>query len=113
MGWKNWPYWVRGGVIADIITVVTAPLILVLMFLAAFSDFPISNNITIIWFIMFGIGQLITKFFYGIFGWATGFSILIGSIVVSLFINFLIGALIGLIVRKMKKKKQNEVIANS
>ena len=111
MGWKSWPYWLRGGLIGVIITVITGflismtsayPLVGILYYLFTIPDLVIALPY-----------RSIARFFvYDVFGLNIGFYVLIGSYIIGIIPNFIIGAIIGLIMGKIKNKKQeNQMLA--
>ena len=100
MGWKNLPYWLRGGIIAELVFII-------LILSSVYARFI---SITLTYFITQSIG--IDDFLFersiesipllNLPGWI--FYIILFSL-----IFIIIGAIIGLIVGKIKSKKQKEV----
>lgn len=91
MGWKNWPYWLRAGVIgiALYILILTSNISILVRFLALiqefFQDLFLSSSPS----------------FSQIIGFAYLFSLILAPI-----LWFLIAALIGFIIGKIKSKNQ-------
>ncbi len=110
MGWKNWPAWVKGGVIGFFSVFL---LILIIRFflnsVSALGDSPGPLYLLLgkVYFIIYFIpGTLLLKIpFMGLLGYFNFFGELLTIFICSLF-YFLIGALIGWIVGKIKSKNQ-------
>lgn len=103
MGWKNWPYWLKGGLIGDLIVIIGGLLTLLLS-----NIFP---PFGLLW-LPFLIILVLPVFFLCAgdphfdlcsVGYLTGFWYLFVLLV--LVECFIIGAIIGLIVGKIKSKK--------
>lgn len=97
MGWKNLPYWLRGGIILLVLSV------FLLYFLSTTvlcvdpsSGADLSNPI-------FGCKSELERLFINL-----GFTKFIGSIFF-LGVSFLIGAIIGLIIGKIKSKSKKQM----
>ena len=78
MGWKNWPYWLRGGLIGIIVGII-------LLSIGERTSLPIEGNI------------------FSSASYADGPFLYI--VIFALIIFFIIGAIIGLIVGKIKSKR--------
>jgi hypothetical protein len=90
MNWKNWPYWLKGGVALLVIGVVC-------MIIAYFGD--LSEGGSIDWLmVLLTLPFAFSAFFMG----ATGVSLLIGIVQQSL-LYFAAGSLFGWIYGKFKK----------
>ena len=103
MRWKDWPYWLKGGIILLVIYVIfTVPLLLSYnQQTSKFNDNPISSILLIV-NIMGGILLLLSGTI-SVFGDVTLKSI-ISLIVINSILYTLIGALIGWIYGKIKNK---------
>jgi len=124
MGWKNWPYWLRGGIISFIIvfalTILYTLNLVIIELIVPGGDIDyisgIEDILTVISFFMIVIIAFIVSIPLlplSIFGVRSIPGIDAGNILSNyLFfffmsiIWFIIGAIIGLIVGKVKKKKQ-------
>ena len=96
MRWKNWPYWLRGGIIALLVIII---LVLIGFKFSIFIVGFIPGYIILTFF-----GPILQDFFPTLF--STGdnwFYYLLGVI-----ISLIIGAIIGIIIRKIKSRK-NEI----
>ena len=80
MGWKNWPYWLRGGISLDLLIIISMII------------FPKLSEIPIISILLY------FPLFYGF---------IIGGLII-LFCWFIIGAIIGWIYGKIKRESNNE-----
>jgi hypothetical protein len=105
MGFKEWPSWVKGGVIFLLINV----LFLIVLFIIdarCFDDLNCRNSDNVlvnIFSIFLGVSNVIGWLF--VFGdGGTDFSRLITIVIISFILSFLVGALIGWIVGKMKSR---------
>lgn len=121
MGWKNLPYWLKGGVIGIIIPIVFSIFLFIINLLINHM-YHKSFQITTYLFLLFIIPFVILQKFIGqIFGCRTvdffGFSIggcpslafyisEILTIILYIFIWFLIGAIIGGVIGKSKRKSK-------
>ena len=112
MGWKNWPYWVRGGLIGGLIAVVLDLIILSsgILFLNDLN----ANNLSgyqrfVLYFIIIPMGLIsfpLLMILVPLFGY--GEAITAGYFFlpfVSIVSFFIIGAIIGLVYGKIKKRK--------
>ena len=112
MGWKQWPYWVKGGILAVIISFVGG---IILASIQQFTDVNLLDTSSYIAFV------LIFPFLIGLAsfllisltiesggqGWEEGSPLIaFGIIIIGTLVVFLVGAVIGLIVGKIKSKKQ-------
>ncbi len=102
MGWKNWPYWIRGGLLGAIITIIGYIFIIMVGI-----GFPILFYIPDI-IIALPYRFIAKSFVYNILGSNLGSYVLLFSYIIAIFPNFIIGAIIGLIIGKIKSKKQKE-----
>ena len=119
MGWKNWPYWVRGGITGIIVSIIYPLLIffIAVMLNAMQNKFLLDQPIAIIFIIpMFFL--FFALFAFGISS-ASGslqlFTLLysIGLILLHFITYFVIGAIIGLVYGKIKKRKEENAIKNN
>jgi len=90
MGWKNWPYWLKGGLIFEIVLLIQ----IILTYLCLITGFIHGDAANCLVFAI-SPGLLFTKIVDGI----------IIPIVVNLVVYFTIGTLIGFLFGKLKKKK--------
>jgi len=90
MGWKNWPYWSRGGLVGFLI-VFSSGIFLIIG--SIYEEYKYSN-------------RFISCNFFGFYGYDLCLGLLKWVIMAS-FIFFIIGAIIGLIIEKLKSKKSN------
>jgi len=88
MGWKNWPYWLRGGFIGFLIG-----LILVLIMFGITPEF---NNYII--YPMYILCQGGLECTFSLFGFVL-------SVIINLILFFIIGSLIGLVFGKIRSRK--------
>lgn len=108
MGWKSWPYWVKGGIIVTFLWIIA--------FLIINIGIKAFGAVLIIW----GAGAIILQIFdkncsllagFGgetskcLLGQTGGISYTIFLILSNLIIYFIIGAIIGWIIGKIKSKK--------
>lgn len=104
MGWKNWPSWLRGGIIISSVYI----LLLLWVFIGAMGinlgtnlATKFSANIFMLpVFLIFSLFKSILKI--------GDLAILIISAFLSIILYFIIGALIGLIVGKIKRGKKRK-----
>ena len=95
MGLKNWPAWLKGGIIGAIISLLVS--------LSYF--FLIQLGFGVPTFFLFELPIKVASF---IFGWGqvlTGLRVYVSALIFSPIFYFIIGALIGLIISKIKSKK--------
>ena len=108
MGWKNWSYWIRGGVILSMLYVLFGIFLLIL--------FYITDYVVITFLIIYPLAFLSSNFVINtlftflenISGGSGGFAYIV-IFIINLILIFLIGALIGLIVGKVKNRK-NKIV---
>ncbi len=109
MGWKNWPYWVKGGLIFTIL-VLLVTFIIGLIAVISYSNILFSGkDIFLIYFIiiyLFPSYSLLNVLKHSPGSFLEGD--IITAIISSSIIWFLIGALIGFIIGKIKQKKMRE-----
>jgi|WetSurMetagenome_2_1015567.scaffolds.fasta_scaffold993534_1 hypothetical protein len=105
MGWKNWPYWLKGGIIG-LILMFALPLILII------SSFGFNCNSC--WNALLGLSYLATPILLPILFIISRFDGCTGEACIGRIIfvipalmgeSFIIGAIIGLIAGKIKNKK--------
>lgn len=103
MSWKNWPSWLKGGVIAIEIDLIILVILFIGLFISSGEEFMYD-----VFFPLLGITQLfISSFLYFTGGIGEALDIFIKiSILSGLVTWFLIGALIGLVVGKIKENKK-------
>ena len=114
MGWKNLPYWMRGGVIGIIIGAVLTIILLFIIVPNFFNKYTTNLNLyeahglyfmilLIFWIVFIPSIFLLAIGSLGIPLWSI-FSIIF--LALFLIYYFVIGAIIGLIIGKIKSKKQ-------
>ncbi len=109
MGWKDWPYWVKGGIIAIIVHIILLPLLLLSIW-TSYSTPPTDAG-AIGAAILFGasIGPFISPFIFGILPMPIPFSSVVGYYLIGfifpIIIYFILGAIIGLVYGKIKSRK--------
>ena len=96
MGWKNLPYWLRGGIVALIIAIILLVPSLIIESIPLYIF-----NLDFIGLIIFQ-GSILNEDIFGVF-----------QLITLAISYFIIGALIGLIIGKIKSKRQNEVTTTS
>jgi hypothetical protein len=89
MSWKDWPYWVRGGVIGVLVYFILALLVVTYIFSVATSS---DDGLALIVIFLPGL-------------WLTQKSIF--ALLINLLSFFIIGAIIGWIIGKIKERKEN------
>ena len=101
MGWKNWSYWLRGGIILGGI-----PLVLYLLTMAFVFVFPpLAQVFSLISSVFYLPYFLIVAGFELNFLSDGGFGFNIWGLILFFVFWFIIGAIIGLIIGKVKKRK--------
>ena len=96
MGWKNWPYWLKGGIIATLIYIIVSVYTLPQLNLP--TPLGIKQLLGLILF-----PSYLVYFIIGAFIRVTSTTIILIDII-SIPLYFIIGAIIGLIYGKIKKK---------
>ena len=106
MGWRDWPYWIKGGILLIIYGLLTLPLALIVR--AFWSEGGKQGILKLIVFPFIIANSLVEyiaeKYFCGYSCNQDTLFILGSAILLSLIIYFVIGAIIGLIYSKVKKK---------
>jgi hypothetical protein len=117
MNWKNWPYWLKGGIIGSL----TYLIIIVPSLYFTINDIGIFDNIGFNFYLILSLPSAVIPFFgncsfnYGfnpskysycdIFGFVTG-SLPVVALFFSFITYFIIGGIIGYIYGKIKNRKQ-------
>ncbi len=102
MGWKEWPAWVKGGIIADLIFIILG--IILLPF--SIDSFPYSVYLLLPGFYLLSFLKLISESSF-LLSSENILKNLFLPMILSLITYFLIGAIIGFIISKIKS--HNEV----
>ena len=117
MSWKDWPYWLRGGLIGLIIPVaiLIIGIIVIIELLKDGGGFafnvPAIFVILVLIFILSSPVILVSTIFkIHILSDTNFYSSIILSVIISLPIYFIIGAIIGFIYGKFKRNKPKEEI---
>lgn len=98
MRWKEWPYWLRGGIIASLLGLIYSVLSTIFIFKIPYElSRPLYTFGILICGLEDGDGILHATLCEGSLG-------LVSVIISALILLFIIGALIGLIIGKIKKK---------
>ena len=98
MSWKNWPYWLKGGIILDVVY-----LLVVSMYVITFLIENISQSIFILlYFISFPAFLILRLIEYD------SHNVITYTIIISFLIYFILGALIGLIYGKIKNSRKRK-----
>lgn len=100
MGWKDWPYWLKGGLIGAVIGIIC-------ILLAWFRVLPILTVLLYIFImILCGSGESysITGGLLGNCSWGGKYLIFSIMTILILLVFFVVGSIIGLIVQKIKSK---------
>ena len=101
-GWKEWPYWLKGGVIITIIGLILFFVGILFIYLDLFFN-PCHGDVCASGFLT-SIGIL----FFSVFAWpmmlAQNQDILIWTLIISILQLFIIGAIIGFIYGKIKSR---------
>ena len=106
MGWKNWSYWLRGGIVFDLLVIIIFLLLYVLWLIIGGSGiYSLMNLILFPLYWIFQVTRPVTFLEVFVFG---SFLPNFQGIIILLTIYFIIGAIIGWIVGKIKKRKVNE-----
>lgn len=100
MGWKDWSYWLKGGVIALIIQIL---FFLIDSLNGSFLDTRISLPLIIIWILMGSLNLSFGCYNKGVITLSNCTSYIIVSFILNLLLYFLVGALIGWIIGKVRK----------
>ncbi len=107
MGWKNWPYWLKGGLIFTML-VLLVTFIIGLIAVISYSNIPFSGkDIFLIYFIiiyLFPSYSLLNVLKSSPGSFLEGN--IITAIITSSVIWFLIGALIGFVIGKIKSSRK-------
>ncbi len=107
MGWKNWSYWVKGGIILGLIYFI--PLLIQLLSNLVFCHYLIEECKLIYGANIFAIYSLPNKIYLSLTFIDTIPSLYVGLIIrliIYFIFAFIIGALIGWIYGKIKQKKK-------
>jgi len=96
MSWRDWPAWLKGGVIGAVLSLITS--IIYVLFVNLGFGVPL--------FILFEIPIRIVSF---IFNWGQviqGWRVYLGIFIFNPVFYFIIGALIGFIINKINKRSK-------
>ena len=113
MGWKNWPYWARGGILS-ITGILLISIIIGFIVAIIYNNIPdLEKGFFLTFFIIFSSAiLLLPSFLLGILGSSPGSFGLEGNFIVALLVSlftwFIIGALIGFIIGKIKSSKRRK-----
>ena len=102
MGWKNWPYWLRGGAIGVLVGI----LILFIPFVGLIYIIPVMFVQGLI-FNLIGLRET-ADLCFSLFS-SPSFICVITFYPINVILSFIIGALIGLIIGKIKSKNRKGV----
>lgn len=106
MGWKNWSYWLKGGIVAVIISIILL-IIPFLLFLFITVDGYIGTIFFYIYFISLRISifpAFLMRFVQGASD-SSAINVTMLIVIISLITWFVIGAIIGWIYGKIKLKR--------
>jgi hypothetical protein len=96
MGWKNWPSWLKGGIILDGIFIVITLILLLIQPTGHNWNFPIWLDI-----VFFPTIYLVSYFI----NTSNAFLTILDCIILDLIMYFIFGAAIGFLIGKFWKKK--------
>lgn len=97
MSWKNWPYWLKGGLITILIYLLLTIFLIIIFFI-------FKSQISLIFFQIISLPTTLVNNLFGIYSGHNG--IINKIFFTSIIIYFIIGFIIGLIYGKIKKKRE-------
>ena len=107
MGWKNWSYWLGGGIILLILYIILAITVNLMCSNSSGSLFTGGGPSSCLgWAILFIFISFSGLLFSELLGFNSGFLILLITSITYFIIGAVIGQIISLIMKKIKSKKQ-------